>query len=73
MKPTDAELLDRAYLVATGNHLTEDFTYNDFQSIDASEYAWQLVEDWPTNELESHIAGIADRIFTLLKEVRDEQ
>lgn len=71
-KSTDEQLRDKAYLIATGHHLTEDFRYDEFQQVDISEHLWQMVEDWPINELESHIAGVADSIYYALKELRDE-
>lgn len=70
---TDKQIQDRAYLIATGNHLTEDFNYKQFQNVDIRKHLWQLTEDWPIKELESHIAGIADQITNLVKEARDQE
>jgi len=70
---TKSELKDRCYLLATGNHLTEDFNYSEYQNTDISEHLWQLTEDWPIKELESHITGIADQVERLALQYAKEQ
>lgn len=66
-RPTDKELRNKAYHIATGNHLTESFNYEDFQNTDISDYTWEMVEDWPIQQLEVHISGLAEEIYIALK------
>ena len=70
---TNKEIRDKAYLLVTGNHLTEEFNYKDFQIVDISKHLWQLTEDWPIGELESHITTMADQITALAIEARDSK
>jgi len=70
---TDKELQDKAYLIATGHHLTESFNYEDYQSTDISNYVWEQLEDWAIPTLENHITGLADDIFSSLKAVHQIQ
>ena len=70
---TDEQIRDKAYLIVTGNHLTECFNYKEFQEADISEYLWQMVEDWPISSLEAHIAQLADAITKLAIEARDNK
>ena len=70
---TDKQIRDKAYLLVTGNHLTESFNYEDFQSVDISEHLWELVEDWPIEELESHITQLADQITQLCINIKDSK
>ena len=70
---THEQIRDKAYLLVTGNHLTESFNYEDFQSVDISEHLWELVEDWPIEELESHITQLADQITQLCINIKDSK
>ena len=68
---TNKQIRNKAYLLVTGSHLTEAFNYKDFQAADISEYLWELTENWPICELESHIAYLADSITELAITARD--
>jgi len=67
------DLRDAAYTIATGSHLTAKFTYDEFQAIDIEDYKWQMVEYWPVDVLESHIADLAETIYHSLIEQREEE
>ena len=68
---TDKELRDKAYLITTGHHLIESFTYEEYQSTDITNYLWQPLEDWTITDLDQHITSLAEDIFSNLKAVRD--
>ena len=68
---TDDRLRDKAYLLATGSTMVEDFNYSDYQTINCSDYAWEPFEHWPESAYSSHVTGLAESIYTILKEVRD--
>ena len=70
---TDKQIRDKAYLLVTRNHLTETFNYEDFQSVDISEHLWELVEDWPIEELKYHITQLADQITQLCINIKDSK
>lgn len=65
----DNKIRDRAYIVATENHLTKAFTYKQFQKADISKYILEPLQDWPEKELIEHITQIAEEIIKFAKYV----
>jgi len=57
-------ITDKAYKIATGNHLTESFTYDEFQEIDTWDYVTESFENWDMSDLDEHIASIASNIIS---------
>lgn len=68
---TTNQIRDRAYKIATGNHLTKSFTYNQFQKANVSNYVWEPLSDWSEGQLISHINYIAEEIIQLTKEIKE--
>lgn len=71
-KYTDDELRDEAYLTATGEFLTENFTYDQYQKTDIDDYKWEPFQDWDKDELAVNITGMAERLFMQSKKIRDK-
>lgn len=69
---TDEEIRDIAYISATSHHLTEDFTFEEFQKVNVMDYASEPFEDWMASMLETQIVNIAESILTIIKKVRDD-
>ena len=67
---TPNQIRDRAYRIATGNHLTKAFTYKQFQKADISKYLWGPLQNWSEDQITSHINYIAEEIIQLTKEIK---
>ena len=67
---TANQIRDKAYRIATGNHLTKSFTYNQFQRADISKFLWEPLSDWSEDQIVSHINCIAEEIIQLTKEIK---
>ena len=68
----DNELFNIAYRIATSNCLTQEFDYDEFQQIECLDYAWEPFENWDESEYSSHIATLADSIFSALVSMRNK-
>ena len=69
---TDKELLDTAYRIATSTCLTQEFNYDEFQTIECLDYAWQPFEYLSESEYSAHVAEVADSIFEAMKGMFNE-
>ena len=59
------EIRKEAYLIATGNYLTQSFTEEQFSKIDIGAYRWEPLEDWEDEDLINQINSIAEDIISL--------
>ena len=64
---TEDELRDWAYHESTGQHLTEDFSYKEFQEINTLDHVWSPFEDWSESMLERQIVDVAESIIKTAK------
>ena len=64
------EIRDNAYKIATGHHLTEELTYDEFQSVDIDDFSWDSLDAWTTTEVRNHITAIANDIIKLVTKYR---
>ncbi len=63
------ELLDIAYRIATGHHLTECFGFSEFINISIEDFVCEDFEYFNNEGLEEHISNIANSIYSsLIKE-----
>ena len=63
---TNDQVRDKAYRIATGNHLTKALTYKQFQNLSTrglNNIRWEQVETWDASTLIDHIAQIAEAII----------
>jgi len=65
---TEDELRDWAYHESTGNHLTDSFSYKEFQKIKAMDYVWEPFEYWDEDSLRKQIRDVAKSIISTAKE-----
>ena len=70
---TERELVVLAYQLASGNHLTEEFTDLELPTADLDSCRWIMTEDWPTEELRKHIDDIAKQVIALAKHYKGQQ
>ena len=68
---TDKQLRDDAYWTATGEFLTKQFTYKQYQRANLDNWKWEPFEYWDKKELASQITGLAGSMFAQLKAARD--
>ena len=69
---TYEQLRDMAYTEATANNMIESFNYEQFQSIECTDYAWEPFENWPESDYSSHVESCAESTLRLLQRVQDE-
>lgn len=70
--PSDKELLNRAYRLATGYYLVKDFTFAQFQRIKVMNHVTEDYEYWDERSLEKEIAGMGSLIYDELARVKQE-
>ena len=59
------EIRDKAYEIATGNHLAEALNFQEFQDIseeDLMNILWEPLEYWTYDMVIEHISQIAENI-----------
>jgi len=63
---TDKEIQDKAYMIATGNHLTTAFSKKEFLLMSNTELNSYLSEDfiwWPITTINKRITSVAEDII----------
>lgn len=63
-----AEIRAEAYMIATGNVLTEAFTYHDFIVVDTSLYLSEDFENWDHDAINKLIQSLAEDIIRVFGE-----
>lgn len=73
---TEQELRNRAYLIATGNSLTEAFDAEEWEKITEEEVMavmWEPLENWTFNNICEHVDQIASAIINDFMDITNEE
>lgn len=70
--PSDKELRNRAYRLATGYYLVKQFTFAQFQRANVMKNVWEPFEHWDEKSLTCQIADIAEGTYKELLKLKGE-